>query len=95
MECFAAPFQCAPCNAFAPVYGKAAAESAVNAPSGILKCVEITRAADEETATQQGISGFPCTRILREGQPVGSDVRGNDEQACVKPSRGSSPSSAK
>ena len=39
VECFAAPFQCAPCNAFSPVYGKAAAESAVNAPSGILECV--------------------------------------------------------
>ena len=46
-----------------PRLRQGAAESAVNAPSGILECIESTRVADEETATRQGISGFPCTRI--------------------------------
>jgi len=47
VKCFAAPFQCAPCNAFAPstnIYKQGAVESAVNAPSGM--SVEFMRVAD-------------------------------------------------
>jgi len=76
--CFTAPSWCGHCVAFAPRY-EAVAEALVQAAatSGVL--VEFTKVEDEELMEKEGIRGFPTTRLYWKGQPVGSDVRGNDE----------------